>query len=398
MNIRQAIGQVETAVRAYLARDEQGMPLIPTAAQRPLYLVGPPGVGKTAILGQIAARLDVGLAAYTMSHHTRQSALGLPALEKRSFGGREVTVTEYTMSEIVASAYQRMEETGKTEGILFLDEINCVSETLMPAMLELLQHKRFGQHPLPEGWVIVCAGNPEKYNRAARSFDPVTLDRVRTIRIEPDLDAWMSYAEASGIHPAVRAYLHLRPEDFYVSDGDQIVTARSWADLSDMMRALEAMGQTPEEPLFEQYLQSPAVAEAFGLYFALCHKVSQRFQLDELLDASDAQVDEVFKDAAFDEALFARTLLGDRRRARDAEAAREQRIAQRVRHFQDGVRREAPDGDPDALARVAREHLARLKHALEVQKANHLLTPEEELEQRRVLRAVSEDIRRRALK
>ena len=47
------------------------------------------------------------------------------------YGDSEYAVTEYTMSEIVASIYNRMEETGLKEGILFIDEINCVSETLV---------------------------------------------------------------------------------------------------------------------------------------------------------------------------------------------------------------------------------------------------------------------------
>ena len=54
-----------------------------------------------------------------------------------------MSVTEYTMSEIIASVYETMERTGCREGILFRDEINCVSETLAPTMLQFLQNKTF---------------------------------------------------------------------------------------------------------------------------------------------------------------------------------------------------------------------------------------------------------------
>ena len=80
------------------------------------------------------------------------------------------------MSEIIASLYDVMEETGKAEGILFLDEINCVSETLAPSMLQFLQYKVFGRHSIPDGWVIVTAGNPPEYNNSVREFDLATLD------------------------------------------------------------------------------------------------------------------------------------------------------------------------------------------------------------------------------
>ena len=96
-----------------------------------------PGRGKTAVREQIASELGIGLISYSMTHHTRQSAIGLPFISRKSFGGQEYDVTEYTMSEIIASVYELMEETGIKEGILFLDEINCVSETLSPLMLQL---------------------------------------------------------------------------------------------------------------------------------------------------------------------------------------------------------------------------------------------------------------------
>ena len=139
MNIQEAKETIEKALRAYFARDEIGFPLVPLRQQRPILLIGPPGIGKTAIMEQIAEECGVGLVAYTMTHHTRQSAMGLPEICTRGIEGKMVHTTEYTMSEIIASIYDCMEQTGKKRGILFLDEINCVSETLAPVMLKLLQ-------------------------------------------------------------------------------------------------------------------------------------------------------------------------------------------------------------------------------------------------------------------
>lgn len=81
-----------------------------------------------------------------MTHHTRQSALGLPYISEKEFEGNIYRISEYTMSEIIAAIYEKMTQTQYKEGILFLDEINCVSETLAPAMLQFLQYKVFGQH------------------------------------------------------------------------------------------------------------------------------------------------------------------------------------------------------------------------------------------------------------
>ena len=57
---------------------------------------------------------------YSMTHHTRQSAIGLPFISEHQYGDDSYRTTEYTMSEIIASVYDKMEETGKREGISLL--------------------------------------------------------------------------------------------------------------------------------------------------------------------------------------------------------------------------------------------------------------------------------------
>ena len=186
MNIRQAKDYIKDSVRLYLKKDGEGEYRIPIMRQRPIFLLGAPGIGKTAIMEQIAEELGIALVSYSMTHHTRQSALGLPVIRHREFDGMEYDVSEYTMSEIIASIYETMEESGVREGILFLDEINCVSETLAPSMLQFLQYKVFGRHRVPDGWVIVTAGNPPEYNKSVRDFDVVTYDRLRVLEVEAD--------------------------------------------------------------------------------------------------------------------------------------------------------------------------------------------------------------------
>ena len=203
MNIKRAKEEIKNTVKAYLLKDEFNEYVIPTVRQRPILLMGAPGIGKTAIMEQIAGECRIGLVSYSITHHTRQSAVGLPFISKKNYGGKEYSVTEYTMSEIIASVYNKIQETGFKEGILFIDEVNCVSETLAPMMLQFLQSKTFGTHKVPEGWIIVTAGNPPEYNKSVRDFDVVTLDRMKVINVEPDFNSWKEYAWKKGIHGAV---------------------------------------------------------------------------------------------------------------------------------------------------------------------------------------------------
>ena len=287
MNIQQAKEEIRNTLRAYLQKDGEGKYCFPTVRQRPLLLMGPPGVGKTAIVEQVAREEQVPLVAYTMTHHTRQSAVGLPKIAERDYCGRHFSVTEYTMSEIIGAVYEAMDRTGKREGILFLDEINCVSETLAPTMLQFLQNKTFGNHALPEGWLIVAAGNPPEYNKSVRDFDIVTLDRVRRMDIEPDLPVWKDYARAAHIHSAILSYLELHPQNFYQInadvDGTQFVTARGWEDLSNLLNTYESLGLQADEELIRQYIQHQKVAEDFSAYLDLYYKYRDDYGVEDIL-------------------------------------------------------------------------------------------------------------------
>ena len=312
MNIQEAKKQIENAMRAYFAQDEYGNYLIPPQAQRPVFLMGPPGIGKTAIMSEIAQELGVGLLSYSMTHHTRQSALGLPLIETKIYGGKEYKVTEYTMSEIIASVYDLIEAGGFSQGILFLDEINCVSETLTPTMLQFLQYKTFGKHSVPGGWIVVTAGNPPEYNRNVREFDIVTWDRLKRIDVEPDYEAWKGYAREKGVHPAVLTYLELRKEDFYrvesSVEGKRFVTARGWDDLSEMLKLYERCGIEADKLLMGQYLQDKELSDRFADYYELFRKYRSDYQIEEILGGRTPE--EVLgraKAAPFDERL---SLLG----------------------------------------------------------------------------------------
>ena len=308
MNIKRAKQEIKNALRAYLAKDEFGAWRIPPIRQRPVLLIGPPGIGKTQIMQQIAEETGVGLVSYTLTHHTRQSALGLPFIEKVRLGGEERTVTSYTMSEIIASVYREIERTGVSEGILFLDEINCISETLTPMMLQFLQCKTFGNQQLPAGWMVVAAGNPPEYNKSVREFDVVTLDRVKKIDIEEDFGVWKEYAGKRGIHGAILSYLEIRRDNFYrveaTADGLQFVTARGWEDLSELMQTYETLGLPVDRQVVEQYLQLPQIASDFANYLQLYEKYRQVYRVDEIVSGTWEKVRaSELRDAPFDEKL-----------------------------------------------------------------------------------------------
>ena len=351
MNIKDAKNQIKNTVLAYLSKNEYGEYRIPLHKQRPVFLMGAPGIGKTAIMEQISRELGIAFLSYSMTHHTRQSALGLPFISEKEFRGRTYRVSEYTMSEIISAIYEKMETTGLSEGILFLDEINCVSETLAPAMLQFLQYKVFGQHRIPDGWIVTTAGNPPEFNSSVREFDVVTMDRLKVMSAEPDYGVWREYASASGIHNSVISYLDMKKNDFYIVqttvDGKQIVTPRAWEDLSDMIHISENLDLPVDELMIGQYLQNPRTAKDFSIYYELYSKYKSEYQIEDILCGNWSEsLRQKACAARFDERMSLISILTENISSDILQSNRNQDALQKVTSVLSGVKKKALAGAP----------------------------------------------------
>ena len=238
-------------------------------------------------------------------------------IEHREFEGFSFEASEYTMSEIIAAIYDYMDRTGARTGLLFLDEINCVSETLYPSMLQFLQFKTFGKHKVPDGWVVVCAGNPPEYNRSVHEFDIVTLDRLREIDVEPDYAAWKGYAAEKGLHPAVTTFLETKQDCFYKVEskpggGKAFVTARAWEDLACIIALYENRGTPVNRELIAQFVRDDDIADQFSVYYALFEKYRSDYQVDAILAGhANEAIARRAREAAFDERIALMSLMLD---------------------------------------------------------------------------------------
>ena len=110
MNIKEAKIEIINTVKSYLKKDKNGAYRIPSIRQRPLLLIGPPGVGKTQIMEQVASECDIGLVAYTITHHTRQTAVGLPFIKEKTYDGKTYAISFTLNFEIVPVPIEWVEE------------------------------------------------------------------------------------------------------------------------------------------------------------------------------------------------------------------------------------------------------------------------------------------------
>ncbi len=280
--VQQAKDEIKAGMQAYLMKDKDGAYCYKETAKMPFYLEGKPGMGKTEIVRQIADELGIGFVSFSITHHTRNTLLGLPVIVEEE-GWK---YTEYTMSEIVARLLAEKKK-GHEEGILLLDEFNCASETIFPMMLAMLQTRNIGHYKIPEGWNIVLCGNPREFNKSARNLDAAIWDRVRKIPVEEDAKEFLAYAEEKKMHPVVIRYLGANRVNLYYYDtsGDvnEVVTCRGWENLSHMMYAYEALGNPITENTVKQFIKSDEIAYSFYSYYQMNRDGAMDRMISEVL-------------------------------------------------------------------------------------------------------------------
>ncbi len=317
-----ASAKIEEAVRAYLFK-EDGKYLYSAEHRLPLYLYGPPGIGKTQTVKEIAEELGRGFVCFPLTHYTKTQLLGLPVITERE----GYKYTECTRPEIIARVYEEAEK-GHEEGIVLLDEFNCASDGIMPAMLEFLQFGIIGTHKLPDGWIIILCGNPPEYNKSARAFDAAIMDRVRKIELMADQEDFDAYALETGLHHIIRDFLQQNPGALYsvgekinilVPSGKgktsaisgfsqvhrpsnaatvnpfrekpeaEVVTPRGWENLSRTMDVYEKMGIDIDEELIYQFIKSDKTAFDFYQFYLINTKLFTKAEVEDILAGTDLE-------------------------------------------------------------------------------------------------------------
>lgn len=291
LTVQQAKKELMKGIQSYLLKKEDGKYMLEEVNKLPFYLLGAPGIGKTQIVGQVAEELGIGFASTSITHHSRNTVLGLPVItELIGKDGDNVKYTKYTMSEILADVQERYEK-GEREGILLLDEFASMAESLIAPMLAFLQTKNIGNYVLPEGWIIVLCSNPPSYNRTAREFDTAIMDRVRVINIEYSAKEFISYGMEKNLHKTILEYLRIHKSHTYIctSGKGEFVTTRGWENLSHCISAYETMNMEVNKEVVMQYIKSGEVAHSFYSYYITVGKNLPTEILSDILSGINVQ-------------------------------------------------------------------------------------------------------------
>ena len=217
------------------------------SARQPVFLWGGPGIGKSALVRQVASKLSVALQDVRALLLDPVDLRGLPFLGS---DGR----SKWALPEFLPQS---------GEGILFLDELNAAPAMVQASCYQLVLDRKLGEYRLPDGWAMVAAGNRES-DRAVTTRMPTPL-RNRFVHLEFEIDAqeWSEWAIQAGIRPEVIAFLRFRPELLSVFDRDAnaFPSPRSWEFVSRILDSVSSSGSGVEHELFAGSVGGGAATE-----------------------------------------------------------------------------------------------------------------------------------------
>jgi hypothetical protein len=204
--------QIKAATKFYLSK------------RRPVFIWGPPGVGKSDIVESIAKEQDIGLIDFRMALRDPTDIKGFPMPDAKS-----KTMKFYRDGELPTSG----------EGILFLDELNSATPATQAAAMQLTLTGKIGDYVLPEGWSIVAAGNRES-DRSVVNRMPAALSlRFHHMDLEVSLDDWAIWAQANNMPHEMIGFMRFRQNLLHSFDPTQRSSPnpRSWAFASQIMNS-----------------------------------------------------------------------------------------------------------------------------------------------------------------
>lgn len=198
--------------------------------KRPVFLWGPPGIGKSELVEQIADDFGGHMIDLRMALMEPTDLRGIPFFDSATGTMKWAPPSDLPSAEFA--------ETQKTI-ILFLDELNSAPMATQAAAYQLILNRRIGEYRLPDNVVIVAAGNRETDKGVTYRMPAPLANRFIHLELAVNFDCWMDWASKKQIHPDVIGYLSFSKDSLYTFDSKSgeraFATPRSWSFVSEIL-------------------------------------------------------------------------------------------------------------------------------------------------------------------
>ena len=233
--------------------------------KRPIFLWGPPGIGKSDIVQQITESFTNSLLIdIRLSLWEPTDIKGIPYYAANDNTMKWAPPIELPDAEM-AKKYDTI--------VLFLDEMNSAAPAVQAAAYQLILNRKVGQYVLPDNVLIVAAGNREADKGVTYRMPAPLANRFVHLEMEVNFDDWLQWAADNRVHKDVVGYLTFAKKDLYDFDpkspSRSFATPRSWSFVSELLEDDDDENTTTD-------LVSGAVGEGLAVKFMAHRKVSSK--------------------------------------------------------------------------------------------------------------------------
>ena len=236
------------------------------AKQRPIFMWGPPGIGKSDIVKQIGSDQDREVIDVRLSLWEPTDIKGIPY-----YNSQANTMTWAPPAELPTDP--------ESTAILFLDELNSAAPATQAAAYQLILNRRVGTYVLPKGVSIVAAGNREADKGVTYRMPAPLANRFIHLELEVSFEDWLQWATLNKVHEQVVGYIGFAKQDLYDFDpksaSRSFATPRSWSFVSDLLEDDDISESTLTD------LVSGAVGEGLAVKFMAHRKVAKQMPKPE---------------------------------------------------------------------------------------------------------------------
>jgi MoxR-like ATPase len=228
----------------------------PTLRRRASMLWGTRGVGKSSIVQQVAEHFAVPLV-----------DLRLTTIEPVDIRG--AIYADDVLAKTVWFPPEFLPSPDQPAGILFLDELTAADQRLQISAYSLILDRRVGHYHLPDGWLVVAAGNASFHGAVCHDMGTALADRMFHFNVQTVIDAFLDYALAMNFAPEVMAYLKVRPDKLDDTQAqlanDHLIGAspRGWEDISNVLKS--SLSETAKRTFVQGRIGAANAAEFFGV-------------------------------------------------------------------------------------------------------------------------------------
>jgi hypothetical protein len=245
--------------------------LLSVATVRPVFIWGPPGIGKSSLVQEFAASVGLPCVSLLGSQLAPEDLIGVPRIED----GKSV----FCPPRLIAR---------DAPYCLFLDELNACSHEVQKAFYSLIHDRRLSEYELPRGSIVIGAGNRAQDSAIVKPMSSALLNRMMHVHLQVSHRDWLAWAGQNGIHPLIVEYIGLRPDHLWSAPPkheEPFSTPRSWHMLSDALNACNASfdGEGFDESLLEVLAFGCLTPHHAGQFKAFIKQIRHRYQLNSIL-------------------------------------------------------------------------------------------------------------------